>query len=75
MNAIATIKHYDQQFSYVTKDRKLSPDFFDWITDTNKKIEALMANTKLPEAPDYDTIEKILIMGNKKIIKKKESGL
>lgn len=60
---------------FVTKDRKLSPDFFDWITDTNKKIEALMANTKLPEAPDYDTIEKILIMGNKKIIKKKESGL
>lgn len=53
---------------YLAEDGKPNQEFFDIVTDYEKQFKEAIASTKLPDEPDYKTIEALKIKINKEII-------
>jgi len=55
---------------YLTEDGSPKPEFYTIVSDLEKKFNQLKETTRLPEHPDYDTINKIKCEVNESIVKK-----
>jgi hypothetical protein len=54
---------------YQKEDGTYYQEFFDMVTDYDKRLEYAAENTSLPKNPDYTKVEEFVMSVNGKIIK------
>jgi hypothetical protein len=53
---------------YLTEDNKIRPEFEDLVNELEKRLKYASKNTDLPEKPDYDAINQLMIDINTRVI-------
>ena len=73
---IVTYREKDHDFlmeirngKYLDENRQPIPEFFDMISDFEKKLEYAKANTDLPDNPNYKEINDFVMSVNERIVK------
>lgn len=54
---------------FLDKDSQPLPEFYDMVSEYEKRLEYAVENTSLPEKPDYDKINEFLMSVNERVVK------
>lgn len=54
---------------FLDKDSQPLPEFYDMVSEYEKRLEYAAENTSLPEKPDYDAINEFLMSVNERVVK------
>lgn len=54
---------------FLDKDSHPVPEFYDMVSDYEKRLKYAAENTSLPDKPDYDAINEFLMSVNERIVK------
>lgn len=54
---------------YITESNDVVPEFFEMVNEYEKRLQYAIANTSLPEKPDYNKIKELVMNINEKVIK------
>lgn len=54
---------------FLDKDSHPTPEFYDMVSNYEKRLKYAAENTSLPEKPDYDAINKFLMSVNERVVK------
>jgi predicted nucleotidyltransferase len=54
---------------FLDKDSQPLPEFYEMVSEYEKRLEYAVENTSLPEKPDYDAINEFLMSVNERVVK------
>jgi predicted nucleotidyltransferase len=54
---------------FLDKDSQPLPEFYDMVSEYEKRLEYAVENTSLPEKPDYNKINEFLMSVNERVVK------
>lgn len=54
---------------FLDKDSQPLPEFYDMVSEYEKRLEYAVENTSLPERPDYEAINEFLMSVNERVVK------
>ena len=54
---------------FLDKDSQPLPEFYEMVSEYEKRLEYAAENTSLPEKPDYDAINEFLMSVNERVVK------
>lgn len=54
---------------FITEDNQIRSDFFDLVNELEKRLEYAKEHTTLPDLPDYDSINELLMSINERVVK------
>ena len=54
---------------YVTSDNEVLPEFYDIVSDLEKRLDYAKENTDLPEKPDYKRINDFVMSVNERVVR------
>lgn len=54
---------------FLDKDSQPLPEFYDMVSEYEKRLEYAVENTSLPDKPDYDKINEFLMSVNERVVK------
>lgn len=73
---INTYREHDREFllsirngAFQNPDHTYRPEFFDMVSDFEKRLEYAKANTDLPNAPDEKRVEEFVMYVNEKVVR------
>ena len=54
---------------YITEDNQIRSEFFDLVNELENRLEYAKKNTSLPDLPNYDAINELLMSVHERVVK------